>query len=230
MGRGAYFFRGFPWVAVTVALWMLAAALLLLDLSGRVASRGGLSALIGAAFGAALIASYTLVFRAAIRRAARQFEFRLDETSLLRQMRGHPDLRIELAAVTAVRDDPGFLTATAGDPPSHMVIPKVAEGYDAIREALAARRPIVRVSRRHLWKPAALLAAGAVCWILVVSSSHLAVVIAAAVMGLVVLAVGSRPLMAVARRMRRRRWAVWMFIAIGWLGALALIAFSLASL
>lgn len=139
MGRGAYFFRGFPWVAVTVALWMVVAALLLLNLSGRVVSRGGLSALIWVAFGAALIASYTLVLRAAIRRTARQFEFRLDGTSLSRQMRGYPVLRIELAAVAAVRDDPGFLTATAGDPPKRMVIPKGAAGYDAIREALAAR-------------------------------------------------------------------------------------------
>ncbi|MGH9535807.1 MAG: hypothetical protein ACRD2E_13230 [Terriglobales bacterium] len=199
---------GWLWVAVSLALWAVAVTMLAFAGSGEPRARWVTDGLGVATLYAAITATVAVALRASLRRG-RRLAYDLDETSLTRRLRGHPDLRIALDQITAVQDQPGWLVVTAGEPPRRMAIPKAAAGYDAIRAVLAARLPIVRtrLNRRklaaHVALAAALVAADLISLTLAVWSPNRLVATVAAGVAVALAIWGARPILAVLARRRR---------------------------
>lgn len=225
-GRGGWL--GLRGVGVALGFCALAAALLALGVSGSVGHGLVQDAVLTIGAWLATAGFLTLAIRGGMRRAARRCEFRLDGPSLVGKLPGQPERRIALSEIHSVRDDPGWLVVTAGDPPRRMAVPKNIAGYDGILAAVTAGREVVR-GPRIPWRGAALLLPSLTAWPLVAFSSTPVVVAAGSVVALGTLAIGTRPLLKLARRgPERARAAVWVFLGVGWLGALLVIGISVA--
>ncbi len=228
--RGGGSWLGLRGVGIALGFWALAAALIALGISGSVGRGLMQDAVLTAGAWAAAAGLLTLAIRGGMRRAARRCEFRLDGRSLVGKLPGQPERRIALSEIHSVRDEAGWLVITAGDPPQRMAVPKNVAGYHGILGAVTAGREVVR-GRRLRWREAALLLISLTAWPVVVFSSTPVVIAAGSVLALGTLAVGTRPLLKLVRRgPGRARAAVWVFLGVGWLGALLLIGISVARL
>jgi hypothetical protein len=88
-----------------------------------------------------------LVVVSYVRRMARfrarwtSFEIALGEDAIAREVAGFPPVRIARAEVTAVEEIPAGLAVRDGGGRG-LVVPRELEGYEGVRAALAAWRPI----------------------------------------------------------------------------------------
>ena len=93
-----------------------------------------------------------LVVLSYVRRMARfrarwaSFEIALGEDAIARDLAGFPKVRIARAEVDAIEEIPAGL-AVRDVHGRGLVVPRELDGYEGVRAALAAWRPIARVAR-----------------------------------------------------------------------------------
>ncbi len=95
----------------------------------------------GAALAVAVIASYTLAAREALRRAEREMVFVLDDEGISRKRRGYADIHIPYSQVASISQEMRWLIIRGTSFGIKIAVPDDVSGIEAIRTELAQRCP-----------------------------------------------------------------------------------------
>lgn len=124
-----------------VSLFAITVLLFVLRFRGLFTAQSNLKWLAAFALLGAVIGSFVLVGREALRRAEREMVFGMDENAVVRKRKGWPDERIAFSEVGAIREELRRLVIESTEPYRRIAIPNDVKGFQAIRTELATHHP-----------------------------------------------------------------------------------------
>jgi len=206
--------------AAYLALFAGAGLLLRMRASGDLAANPGAVALFLTLLLTAILGASVLACREALHAAEHQMSFVLDDSGVVLRRRGHPDVKISFSEMRSVSEEFGRLIIRTGEPVKKIAAPPTVGGYEIIRTEL--QRRIALPSRRGFpFRMPALLAISVLSWVVLFWSGSTVIAVTAAIVGLALVASGSRHLL----RLRRNGSRTLSTASVGfaWLVAFLLI-------